>query len=118
MADPAMISIPVWIKTIAGAVVGSATSLVVMPAKSHRDACLRFACTFGFDCCLTPISTRILVAKFNASVDWIPDITLATAAVEGLICWTLIAAVVKIAEQYSQRVAEEGLVAFFTRKKM
>lgn len=104
-----------WLMVTLGGAIGSAISLAFAPAKNHQDAAIRFGICLAFTCTIAPVSTRAVVRWSGASMESIPDITLAVAAVLGIASWSLAAAIHKTASKHSDRVAEEGFTAFFKR---
>lgn len=119
MADPASTTAATlslkWLMVTLGGAIGSAISLAFAPAKNHLDAAIRFGVCLAFTCTIAPASTRAVVRWTGASVDSIPDITLAVAAVVGIGSWSLAAAIHKGVSKHSDRVAEEGFSAYLKR---
>lgn len=106
-----------WLLTIIGSTIGSAVSLVVMPAKNHKDAALRGGASMAITVCLAPVTTRFVAARFSADVESLPDITLAVASLEGLASWSLIGGYCRAAARYSDSMAENGLAGLFIKKQ-
>lgn len=122
MAEPATATATAlsakWFMVTMGSAIGSALSLAFAPARNHKDAAVRFGMCLAFTVAIAPAATRLVVRWTSASVESIPDITLATAAILGIASWSLMAGIHKFFSKHSDRVAEEGLPALFTRSKV
>lgn len=106
-----------WPLTLIGSAVGSGVSIGITPAKSHRDACVRLSiCFFSTSCC-APTATRFIVRWVGASPESIPDITLTTSFICGLVSWWLLAALVKVAQTRSEAFVLDGLAALLPRRR-
>lgn len=120
MAEPTTTAIGLgakWGLTAVGSIVGSAVSLVVVPAKNHKDAAYRGAASVGITVCISPTTTRFAASYFEMTADSIPDLTLAVASMVGLASWSLIGSYVKVIARHSDAVAEDGLAGLFRKKR-
>ena len=106
-----------WFFMLAGSAVGSAVSLVFVPAKNHKDASVRGVGSIALTVCVVPFTTRYLARHINAEVDSIPDLTLAVAAVVGLLSWSIFGGIAKAAAKHNDAIAEQGLAWFLKRTK-
>jgi hypothetical protein len=101
-----------WTMTTIGSAVGASISLVA-PAKNHVDAGVRFAVCFAFTMCCSPAVTRGIVRLCSIGPDSIPDVTLMVACVFAVASWSIIHAILKVAEKRSEGLAEDGLATLF-----
>lgn len=106
-----------WPLTLIGSAVGSTVSIGFAPAKSHRDACVRLSICFSSTSCCAPAATLAIVRWVGASPESIPDITLTTSFVCGLVSWWLLAALVKVAQTRSEAFVIDGLAALLPRRR-
>jgi len=106
-----------WFFILVGSAVGSAVSLVFVPAKNHKDASVRGVGSVALTVCVVPFSTRYIAHLINAEVDSIPDLTLAVAALVGLVSWSIFGGIAKAAAKYNDAIAEQGFAWFLNRKK-
>lgn len=121
MAEPATATAATlgskWFFMLIGSAVGSAVSLVFVPAKNHKDASIRGVGSMALTICVVPFSTRYIAHLINADRDSIPDLTLAVAAVVGLVSWSLFGGIAKVAEKHNEAIAEQGLAWFLPKRK-